>query len=181
MASPAMTAPLPRPLPRRAALALALVALVALGASACSPDPPRLTPQIVQVTAVSPAGLNLRVQLDAYNPNSVTLSVRSVSAHVTLAGRIDLGTADLPNGTSLASKAHTPVVFDLNLPWRNAAEVAALAVSQTSAPYLIDGKAKIGGESLNVELPFQLQGTLTREQLLGAGLRGLPSLPGFGH
>jgi LEA14-like dessication related protein len=174
MARPATTAPLARPLPRRTALALALAAL---GLGACSPDPPSLTAQLVQVTEVSPAGLGLRVQLSAYNPNNITLSVRSVSARVTLAGRVDLGSAELPSGVSLASKAHTPVVFDLKLPWRNAIEVAAVAATQPSSPYLINGTVKVGGESLNVELPFQLQGVLTREQLMQAGLRGLP---GFG-
>ncbi|HEU4404282.1 MAG TPA: LEA type 2 family protein [Polyangiaceae bacterium] len=176
MARPATTASPLRPcrLPRRAALALALGAL---GAAACSPDPPRLTPQLVQVTDVSPTGLGLRVQLDAYNPNGVTLSVRSLSARVTLAGRVDLGSAELPGGASLAPKAHTPIVTDLKLPWRNAAEVAAVAATQASAPYRIDGTVKVGGESLNVELPFQLQGVLTRDQLLRAGLRGLT---GFG-
>jgi LEA14-like dessication related protein len=171
MASPTPTAPR---LPRAAALAFALCA--AAGA-ACTPDPPTLTPQLAQVTDASPAGLGLRIQLDAYNPNSITLAVRSVSARVTLAERIDLGAAELPSGVSLASKAHTPVVVDLRLPWRNAAELAMLAATQPSTPYRIDGTAKVGGERLNVDLPFQLRGTLTREQLLGAGLRGIMGVP----
>ncbi len=172
MARPATTAPQPpRPLSWAALAALALGAS-ALGA--CTPDPPVLTPQLVQVTAVSPTELGLRMQLDAYNPNGVALSVRSVSAHLTLADRIDLGTTELPSGVSLAPKAHTPVVFDLRVPWQNAAQVAALAATQATATYRIDGKARVGGEKLNVELPFQLSGVLTREQLVGAGLRGLP-------
>jgi LEA14-like dessication related protein len=164
-------------LSRAASLALALGALSSAGC--VSPDPPQLTPQSIQVTDVTPAGLGLRLQLNAYNPNSITLSVRSLSAHLTLADRIDLGTTELPGGTSLAPKANTPVVADLRVPWRNAAEVAALAATQQSATYRIDGKARFGGEKLNVELPFQLQGTLPREQLLQAGLRGLPGLPGL--
>ncbi|HEU4537136.1 MAG TPA: LEA type 2 family protein [Polyangiaceae bacterium] len=185
MSRSATTAPSRGARPLRAgSLALALGAVSALGSAACStPEPPQLTPQIVQVTDVSPAGLGLRLQLNAYNPNGITLSVRSLTARLTLADRIDLGTTELPGGTSLAPKANTPVVADLRVPWRNAAEVAALAATQASAPYRIEGKARFGGEKLNVELPFQLQGTLAREQLMQAGLRGLPGLPlpGFGQ
>ena len=178
MVCPATPAPAPRARrsPRAGAFALALAALP-LGA--CSaPEPPRLTPQVVQVTSVSPTALGLRLQLDAYHPNSVGLSVRSLTARVTLAERVDLGTAEVPSGVALSPKAHSPVVADLQLPWRNATEVAALATSQPTVPYRIDGTMRVGGEKLNFELPFQLQGVLTREQVLQASLRGLTNVLG---
>ena len=155
-------------------LAAVLTGLALL--SGCAPpDPPQLTPQAVQVTELTPSTLKLRVQLDAYNPNSVTLAVRSMSAHVTLADRIDLGTAEIPTGASLPGKAHTPVVAEVQVPWQNTPEVARLALLD-SVTYRIDGRARIGGEKLNVELPFTQQGTLTRQQLLASGLRGLAGM-----
>jgi LEA14-like dessication related protein len=174
MTRPVALAPAPRA--RRSPAALVLTTLTLAACSA--PEPPRLTPQVVQVTGVTPAALGLRLQLDAYNPNGVGLSVRSIRARVTVADRVDLGTADVPSGVSLSPKAHSPVVADVQLPWRNAAEVTALAAAQPTLPYRIDGAAQIGGERLNVELPFQLSGVLTREQLVQASLRGLPNLLG---
>jgi LEA14-like dessication related protein len=155
--------------------ALALALALPLGACA-APEPPRLKPEAVQITSVSPTTLGLRLQLDAFNPNGIGLTVRSLSAHVTLDDRVDLGDAEVPSGLSLAPKAHSPVVADLQLPWRNAPEVAKLAAGRPSVPYRVDGKVRVGGERLNVELPFRLDGVLTREQVLQAGVKGLSNL-----
>jgi LEA14-like dessication related protein len=172
---------MPRPTPSTAARRLpglfASALALALPLAGCSkPEPPRLTPQSVEVTSVSPTTVGLRLKLDAYNPNSFGLSVRSLSARVTLDEHIDLGTAEVPTGVSLAAKAHSPVVADLQLPWRNAADVAKIATNRPSVPYRVDGTARVGGERLNVDLPFQLNGVLTREQALLAGLRGISNL-----
>ena len=49
-------------------------------------------------------------------------------------------------------------------------------------PYTVDGTATVGGERLNVDVPFKLSGTMTPEQLQGAlmkSLQGLPAIPGL--
>jgi hypothetical protein len=37
----------------------------------------------------------------------------------------------------------------------------------------------VGGESLNIDVPFKLQGTITPEQQQQAGLKTLQNIPGL--
>ena len=41
-------------------------------------------------------------------------------------------------------------------------------------PYDVDGTVELGGDSLSVDLPFQLSGTITHEQMVQAALGSLP-------
>ena len=60
----------------------------------------------------------------------------------------------------------------LHVDW---ADVTALLplLQQERTSYELRGEVTLGGESLNVTLPFSLKGELTRAELLQAGLRGL--------
>jgi hypothetical protein len=40
-------------------------------------------------------------------------------------------------------------------------------------PYVFEGTASVGSAKLNIDVPFQLRGQLTRDELLQAGMRGL--------
>lgn len=44
-------------------------------------------------------------------------------------------------------------------------------------PYEFKGSVTLGGDALQLTLPFTMGGTLMREQLLQAGLRGLFDAP----
>jgi hypothetical protein len=46
-------------------------------------------------------------------------------------------------------------------------------MARQAFPYRVTGTARVGGESLNVELPFTVNGVLTQEQVIAAGLRGI--------
>lgn len=165
----------------RFAAAVVAIAVGASGALAgCSgPEPPKLTPQRAAIRAVSTSGLDLAVQIDAYNPNAFALTTRSVQAKLTLDGRLPLGPVSLPHGVDLAPKKTTRLDVPLSLRWTDLAGVAALAASGRDVPFAVEGTMEIGGKSLRVSLPFKMNGTLTNADLVKATMSSLPKIPGL--
>jgi len=164
--------------PRR--LVLVGFAFLALTLWACSkPEPPTITPESATVSAVSPKGMTVRVVLDVYNPNDIALSVQKVTANITLGKTVEMGPVGVPSGVRLPAGEHVKVTVNVPASWQDAAEVAALAAGSPTIPLELKGKAEIGGKRIHIEVPFAIQGTVTRQQLVGVGLRGLPQLPGL--
>lgn len=165
---------------RFALFAAPLVLVVAL---ACSkPQQPQLTPKEVTVTAVDLSGFDMRVKMDAYNPNGFDLAIRSVVAHVVVDGNQDLGTVTSSQPVTLPAGARSTIDVPMTAKWKNLEGIATLAGAKKSVPYTVDGTATVGGERLNVDVPFKLSGTMTPEQLQGAlmkSLQGLPAIPGL--
>ncbi len=54
--------------------------------------------------------------------------------------------------------------------------LAPYALAAQPLPYRLRGTARLGGEDLSLEVPFQIEGELTREQVVAAGLRGAADL-----
>lgn len=156
--------------------------LVCIGAfiAACSkPQPPQLTPKEAKITSVDIAGFDMRVKMEAFNPNSVELSVRTVVAHVIVDGTQDLGTVTSAQPFSLPPNVRTVIDVPLTVKWKSVGSLAQIAAAKRPVPYTVDGTATIGGESLNIDVPFKLQGTLTPEQLQSAVVKSLQGLPGL--
>jgi LEA14-like dessication related protein len=151
--------------------------LAVLAASCSKPQPPVLTPKETRVTAIDGTSLTILAKVDAFNPNGFDLATRSVKAHVVLDDNVDLGTVTAPNGVNIPAKSHTELSLPLSLKWADVTVVAKLAASAKPMPYRVDGTVTIGGDRLNVDVPFTISGTIAREQLLGAALRALPPLP----
>ena len=157
---------------RRSALSL-LVALVA-----CSkPLPPQLTPKEAKVTAIDPTGFDMRVKMEAFNPNGFAIEVQSVTAHVVVDGTHDLGTVTASQPISLPANARTLIDVPITMKWKGAVNLVTIASSRKPIPYTVDGTATVGGSSLNVDVPFKLQGVITPEQLHQAGLKSLQAIP----
>ena len=153
---------------------VALLLSSALVLSACSkPEPPRVTPRSARVTSVGPAGIGLAVELDVYNPNSFPLLVRTVNGTLEVLNGIEIGRGRADPAGSIPPKGSSLVSTQLNLGLTNLPALSQLALSARAVPYTFRGAATIGGEKLNIEVPFTLRGELTREQVLQAGLRGL--------
>ena len=176
----ASSAPSTAARPARRTFHAALVA-AALAATGCAkPEPPTLRPLDVATTRVDETGLGLRVRLEAQNPNRVPLVAQRVSGHLTLAGgTIDLGTVSVDQALTLPAKSTTVVEVPLTMRWQNLGALGMLAAQTPTVPYAIEGTVTVGGERLNVELPFTLTGTLQRDDLVRAALRGIPTLPGL--
>jgi hypothetical protein len=87
-----------------------------------------------------------------------------VSAKLVLDGTLDAGTVRVDTPFTLRSKATTDLDVPMAVPWKNLPALLPLA-QKTSVPYAVDGTVEIGGR-LSVGVPFHLEGTLTRAQLL---------------
>ena len=154
--------------------------VVALASGACSkPEPPTLQPKEARVNAVGVAGVDMLVRLEVTNPNGFTLSARSVTGKAKLDGKWDLGTMTLSKPFTLPAKQATTLDVPMSLPWSDVSTVGALAMATQPVPYVVEGTVTIGGETINVDLPYKLEGTITREQIVGAALKGLSTLPGL--
>lgn len=155
---------------------LLVAAAASLALAGCTPEPPRITPKSVSVVTATSKGLDLDVTFEAYNPNGVDLSTRSVSAKVVVAGSVDLGTVTSDQAISLPAKKTTVVHAPLHATWSNLAGLAVAASRTEVVPYTVDGHVRIGG-ALSIEVPFTLAGTLTRQELLGVAAGSFPFPP----
>jgi hypothetical protein len=102
-----------------------------------------------------------------------------VSATLKLGDQVELGPISKPHGVDLPANKSTNIVVEFQMSWKQAGQLTQLAASGATIPYEVVGNVTIGGEKLNVELPFTIKGQVTQAQLLAAGLRGLPSIPGL--
>jgi LEA14-like dessication related protein len=156
-----------------------LVALVV--ATGClKPKPPTITPKSAQVLAVSPAGVQLAVTFDVTNPNGFPLIVHAVDGHVALGtdGGTELGAAHAEPSSNIPADATSSVTSTLSVGWTNLAALAPYLLSPATVPYTFTGSATLGGDRLNLSVPFTLHGELSRAELINAGLSGL-ALPGL--
>jgi LEA14-like dessication related protein len=158
---------------RRATLLL----LGALALAACSkPKPPTLTPRAAQVTAVSATGVELGVELDAHNPNGFPLMCSQVTAAFELQDGTPLGSATSSEPFTLPADGDATIQAKLQVRFSSASALAPYALAAKPVPYRLRGSARVGGENLNVEVPFSLDGVLTPEQVIAAGLHGAANL-----
>ncbi|HMJ13128.1 MAG TPA: LEA type 2 family protein [Polyangiaceae bacterium] len=165
----------------RAVLRLLLLLLACGLVAACAkPEAPRVTARAARVTATGPKGIDLTLELDVHNPNAFPLLVQSVEGTLEVAEGAELGRGVAQPKTSIPAKGSSAITSQLSIPWSNLAALAPFALSPEPVPYTFRGRAAVGGERLNVDVPFSLSGQLSREQLLSIGLGGL-SIPGAPH
>jgi LEA14-like dessication related protein len=149
----------------------AAVLLCAL--SACArPQPPTVTPTVARVVAVSDRGVDLEVTLSVHNPNGFDLAARAVEGTLYLDGQTKLGTGQATPRESIPAKGSAEVRSQVQVTWQSLPSLQKF-LGREQVPYDFKGNVTLGGEALEVTLPFELKGTLTRAQLLQAGLRGL--------
>ena len=149
--------------------------------SACQkPQPPQLVPREVTLTALTPTAASFVVKLAATNPNSFALSANSFRAHLVFdGGKIDAGTVDVTQPFSLAPGAVTELAVPVSLDYAGLTALGVLAAQKPSVPFAIDGTVNVGGENLNVNLPYAVSGAVTQAQIASAAMKGLSALPGL--
>ena|SRR6188768_1340557 len=154
---------------------LPALAALTLVAACAKPKPPTITPKSAQVLAVTGRGVTLAVSFDVANPNRFPLIVHGVDGRFSLgAGAgVELGTAHAEPASSIPAQGTSTVNAEIGVAWTNLAALTPFLLSPAALPYRFDGNATLGGESLNLSLPFSLTGELTRAQLINAGLSGL--------
>ena len=161
----------------RAALAFVALAL----AAACSrPAPPVLTPRAVKVTALTTSSSNLTVDLDAENPNDIALTARSMTAKIQIDGHYDVGTVKVATPLTLPAHKIAHLTVPLSLHWTDVSLLATMAAQSRSIPYAIDGTVELGGDTLHVDVPFHMTGSVTHAELVAAAISSLPEkIPGL--
>jgi LEA14-like dessication related protein len=158
------------------ARAFALGSLLAL--AACSkPEPPTVKPVSGRLLGITGEGLDVEAKLEAYNPNDFEIEVKSFTASVTIDRTINIPDVTSPQVVRLPAKKKK--VFDLpvSLKWNAALGLAPLALANRDVPWEASGTVKIGGDSLEVDLPFKVSGIITHQQVTQAVGRALPKLP----
>jgi LEA14-like dessication related protein len=154
-----------------------LLGALATFAAACSrPQPPSITPRSADVTGATSEGLGLRVHCVIRNSNAFALTVQRVSVRLTLASR-DLGVTQLASALRLPTDTDVPLDIDVRAPWGDLPGIIAVTMFNENIPYRLDGTARVGGERLNVDVPFRLESTLPRRVLLGAASSAAPGVP----
>ncbi len=153
-------------------LAVAAFVLAAFVGACAKPQPPSVVPHVVRVAGVSVGGLELDVELQVHNPNSFPLAAEAVRG--TLFGPRDqkLGQGSSQSRATIPPGGTTLVASRVRIGWENLTAIAPLLASER-IPYVFRGDVTVGGKTINVTLPFTLQGELTRAELLEAGWRGL--------
>jgi LEA14-like dessication related protein len=149
---------------------------------ACSkPKPVEVAPRSVQVTAIQPQGMELALVLSVHNPNRFAIRASEVKGTLSLQDGTVLGHGAGYDTVTVLAERTAEVPTRLTMSWTNLAALAPYALSAAPLSYKIQGSARIGSEYLNVEVPFDIAGQLTREQVLQASARGagslLPALP----
>ena len=173
---PRRDAPQVARLGRRAALALVLPTIALVAAACSTPETPTVKAESVTVTSATSQGLGLSISLLVTNSNDFSLSARKIVGKVTLEGGTELGNVAVPTEVTLPKKATTRVVVPMTVGWGNAIAVALAAANKPTVPFTVTGTANVGGKSLNVDVPFSVSGTLTREQLMQATAGAIPKL-----
>lgn len=154
---------------------LALASCVAL--SACArPKPPTLTPRSSEIARSDARGLGLRVNFDARNDNPVALTVRSLDVKVYIAGQ-EQGRAQISQVTRLPARGTTPLSVVVSVPWSNLPGLLFSTALTENVPYRVEGTARVGGESVNFDVPFRVNSTMPRSVLMSAAQNPL----GGGH
>lgn len=148
-----------------------VAAFVAL--SACSkPKPVELEPRSAQVSAIRADSVQLSLVLGVRNPNSFPIIARSVSGVFELQDGTELGRGGSTSAFTVPAEGAGDFKALLDVPFSNLSALAPYALAGKPVPYRIRGTARLGGEHLNLEVPFAVSGQLSAEQAMVAGMRG---------
>jgi hypothetical protein len=90
-----------------------------------------------------------------------------------------VGTVSIPHEVKLPAKQKTTMSVPLSIAWSDLGNVASLVLSNRDVPYTVDGTVTLGGDLLDVKVPFRITGTVTHEQLARAAQKSLPNIPGL--
>jgi len=159
---------------------LSLCALCLFVVACSRPAPPALMVKSGKLANISPAGVGVELTLGAWNPNDVELTAGNIRAHVVLDGRIEVGAATIEQHVSLPAHQTTDLEVSTTIPWADLLPLAQLALGDRRwIPYTVDGTLSLGGELLNVEVPFKNNGNVSREELVRATMNSIPGIPGI--
>jgi len=167
----------------RSSRPLVLLAAV-LGLAACTrlggctkPEPPTVKPVSGRITGINNTGLEVEAKLEATNPNDFDIQVKSFTATVTLDHQINLGTVTSNQAVTLPANKKKVFELPIVVKWHDVSALVPLGLSNRDVPWDADGTVKVSAESLEVNVPFKVDGVVTHQQIVTAVGRSLPRLP----
>lgn len=110
--------------------------------------------------------------IDAHNPNAFPIVANRVSAIFELQDGTELGRGESSEAFSLPAQGDAALTAKLEIRWNSLSLLAPYALAAKPLPYRLRGTARLGSEHLNMDLPFTIDGQLTPDQVIQAGLRG---------
>jgi hypothetical protein len=145
---------------------------------ACSrPSPPTLLPKQITLMRIDPQGVELRLELDAANSNSVDLSASNIRSRVVVGGAMqEPGIVRLPAAIILPAGRTTRIDVPLSLDWSSLGALATLMAAGGAVPYSVDGTLDLGGSLLHMGVPFHFEGSIPRDQIVRAVSSSVPGL-----
>jgi Late embryogenesis abundant protein len=154
-----------------------LLPVIAVSLAACStPAPPTVTAESVSLTRLDAAGVALRMELDATNPNASDVSVSAVTSRILIDEAHEVGRVTVPETMTLAAGKTTKVDVSVSMGWTDVGFLAQLAFTGKDVPYSVDGTLALGGSLLHVGVPFHMQGRISHDQLMNLAVNSLPSV-----
>jgi LEA14-like dessication related protein len=113
----------------------------------------------------------LAIEVDVHNPNSFPLVADAIEGVIEVGPGSTLGYGlAYPRGMIPAEGA-SRVVTQVDVQWTNMGALTPFLMSSGPIPYVFKGKARVGGDGVSLAVPFEVNGQLTRAELIGAGLR----------
>ena len=154
----------------------ALLSTLVLVAACSKPKPVDIAPRSVRVAALRPEGIDLTVELDVHNPNTFAIRASAVSAVLEVENGAELGRGSSLPAFTIPAEGRITLPAALTLQWTNLSVLAPYALGGQPVPYRVRGMARVGGESLNLDLPFTISGQLSPDQVVKLALGGATSL-----
>jgi LEA14-like dessication related protein len=143
---------------------------------ACSkPTPPKITSVLPTSVTVDARGVSLGLELRLENDNGVAVPIQAVETTVAL-DVVTIGPASIPAPVTLAPHTTTPVPVTVPLAWADLGAVASAAAAGRDVKYTATGTVTLGGDLLNVTLPFATSGTIAQRDLAQGAVNLLPGL-----
>jgi len=140
-------------------------------------EPPTLSPEGARITAISNAGVEVVVRIDATNPNDRQLSAAGVKARILLDGALEVGAVISNQPIELPAKKRETLDIPFSVKWADPAPMTALADSGRSVSYDVDGAIEFHGAGAVLQAPFKIKGTLTHDDLVRATRPPAPPPP----
>jgi LEA14-like dessication related protein len=100
-----------------------------------------------------------------------------MTATVKLDGKWELGPITIAKPVVLPPTTPTMVEVPLTLPCSDLSALVSIAAQTRAIPYVVQGTVRVGGERLNVDVPFGVTGEITPAQLAAAAAKSLPPIP----
>ena len=143
-------------------------------------EPPQIQTRVAEFQSADQSQLIIRLEMTAYNPNTVELSARGVNAVIAMGGQ-PIGTATVEMQQTLPPQAPLPLVLNLALPRAGLAmppQMMGMGMGANAMTFTVTGTVAVvspRGPQMNV--PFTMQGTVPAEVLVGLMAQGMPPVP----